>query len=86
LRRVAQAKGISVAQLAIGWVAAQGNDVVPLVGARRRDQLKEALGALDVQLGAPDLQTIEEAAPKGAVAGERYAAMQMAQLDSERGS
>jgi aryl-alcohol dehydrogenase-like predicted oxidoreductase len=84
LQQVAQAKGVSVAQLAIAWVAAQGNDILPLVGARRRDQLQEALGALEVALSAADLQAIEEAAPKGAAAGERYAAAQMAQLDSEQ--
>jgi aryl-alcohol dehydrogenase-like predicted oxidoreductase len=84
LRRVAQAKGISVAQLAIGWVAAQGNDILPLIGARRRGQLQEALGALQVALSAADMRGIEEAAPKGAAAGERYAAAQRAQLDSER--
>jgi aryl-alcohol dehydrogenase-like predicted oxidoreductase len=84
LRRVAQAKSISVAQLAIGWVAAQGNDILPLVGARRREQLQEALGALQVALSAADMQAIEAAAPRGAAAGERYAAAQMAQLDSER--
>ena len=85
LRRVAQTKGISVAQLAIAWVVAQGNDILPLVGARRREQLKESLGALEVALSAADLQAIQEAAPHGSVAGERYAAAQMAQLDSERG-
>src|SRR6185437_15069931 len=84
LRRVAQAKAISVAQLAIGWVIAQGNDILPLVGARRRDQLKESLGALEVALSAVDLQAIEEAVPRGSAAGERYATAQMAQLDSER--
>jgi len=81
---VAQTKGISVAQLAIAWVAAQGNDILPLVGARKREQLKESLEALEVALSAADLQAIEEAAPKGSAAGERYAAAQMAQLDSER--
>jgi aryl-alcohol dehydrogenase-like predicted oxidoreductase len=86
VRRVAHAKGISVAQLAIAWVAAQGNDIVPLVGARRRDQLTESLGALQVALSPADLQAIEAAAPKGSAAGERYAAAQMAQLDSERGN
>jgi aryl-alcohol dehydrogenase-like predicted oxidoreductase len=84
LRRVAQTKGISVAQLAIAWVAAQGNDILPLVGARKREQLEESLEALEVALSAADLQAIEEAAPKGSAAGERYAAAQMAQLDSER--
>ncbi len=84
LRKVAQSKGMSVAQIAIAWVAAQGDDIVPLVGARRRDRLTEALGALDVKLDAADLAAIEEAVPKGAAAGERYAAAQMAHLDSEK--
>ncbi len=84
LRRVAQAKGVSVAQLAIAWVAAKGEDILPLVGARRREQLQEALGALQVSLSADDLRAIEQAAPKGSAAGERYAAGQMVHLDSER--
>jgi len=85
LRKVAKAKGVSVAQIAIAWVAAQGKDIVPLVGARRRDRLTEALGALDVTLDAADHAAIEKAVPKGAAAGERYAAAGMAMLDSERG-
>ena len=85
LRKVAEMKGVSVAQIAIAWVAAQGTDIVPLVGARRRDRLTEALGALDVRLGAADLEAIEQAVPKGIAAGERYAAWGMATLDSERG-
>jgi aryl-alcohol dehydrogenase-like predicted oxidoreductase len=84
LRIIANVKGASVAQIAIAWVAAQGNDIVPLVGARRRIQLDEALGALDVTLTSADLAAIEQAIPKGAAAGERYAASQMAMLDSER--
>jgi hypothetical protein len=72
-----------VAQVAIAWVAAQGTDIVPLVGARRRDQLDEALGALDVPLTPADISAIEQAVPKGAAAGERYAREQMATLDSE---
>jgi aryl-alcohol dehydrogenase-like predicted oxidoreductase len=83
LRAVAAAKGASVAQLAIAWVAAQGQDIVPLVGARRRDRLAEALGALDVVLTSDDLAKIEAAVPKGAAAGERYPAAQMGHLDSE---
>jgi aryl-alcohol dehydrogenase-like predicted oxidoreductase len=83
LRRIAEAKGVSVAQIAIAWVAAQGKDIVPLVGARRRDRLTEALGALDVVLTPDDLSAIEHAVPKGAAAGDRYAAAQMAHLDSE---
>ncbi|MFD3662278.1 aldo/keto reductase [Streptomyces sp. NPDC058659] len=87
LRTVAEAKGVTVAQTAIAWVLAQGGrqgaDIVPLVGARRRDRLAEALGALDVTLDAADLAAIEEAVPAGAAAGERYPAAQMAHLDSE---
>ncbi len=84
LRHLAEARGISVAQLAIAWVAAQGHDIVPTIGSRRREQLAEALGALDVTLSAPDLAALEQAVPKGAAAGERYAPAQMAHLDSER--
>jgi aryl-alcohol dehydrogenase-like predicted oxidoreductase len=84
LRRVAQAKGITVAQLAIAWVAAQGQDIVPLVGARRRDRLAESLGALRVTLSPQDLAAIERAVPKGAAAGSRYPERAMADLDSER--
>ena len=85
LRKVAGDKGVSVAQIAIAWVAAQGDDIVPLVGARRRDRLTEALGALEVTLDVRELAAIEQAVPKGAAAGERYAAAQMAHLDSEQG-
>jgi aryl-alcohol dehydrogenase-like predicted oxidoreductase len=85
LRQVAKARGVSVAQIAIAWVAAQGEDIIPLVGARRREQLRESLGALAVRLSPDDLGAIGQAVPKGAAAGERYAAAQMAQLDSERG-
>ena len=84
LRRVATERRISVAQLAVAWVRAQGADIVPLVGARRREQLAEALGALAVQLTREDLATLERVVPKGAAAGERYAPAQMAHLDSER--
>ncbi|MET8504026.1 aldo/keto reductase [Streptomyces sp. NPDC004787] len=87
LRAVAEAKGVTVAQTAIAWVLAQGPrhgaDVVPLVGARRRDRLAEALGALDVTLDAADLAAIEAAVPADAAAGARYPENQMAHLDSE---
>jgi aryl-alcohol dehydrogenase-like predicted oxidoreductase len=85
LRKIADAKGVTVAQIAIAWVAAQGDDIVPLVGARQRTRLEEALGSLGVVLNADDLAAIERAVPKGAAAGERYAATQMAHLDSEAG-
>ena len=85
LRTVAEAKGATVAQAAIAWVLSRGEDVVPLVGARRRDQLAEALGALELSLDADDLAELERAMPADAVVGDRYAAQAMAQLDSERG-
>lgn len=84
LRLIAQEKGATVAQLAIAWVLARGADVVPLVGARTRTQLRESLGALDVTLTPEDLARIERAVPVGAAAGSRYDAGQMAMLDSER--
>ncbi|MCB1488414.1 MAG: aldo/keto reductase [Bauldia sp.] len=84
LRAVAEAKGATVAQVAIAWVLAQGEDIVPLVGARRLDRLTEALGALDLALDGDDLAAIEQAMPADSVAGTRYAADQMAMLDSER--
>ncbi|HUC69376.1 MAG TPA: aldo/keto reductase [Stellaceae bacterium] len=84
LRNLAEARGSSVAQVAIAWVAAQGRDIVPLVGARRRDRLAEALGALDLRLSADDLAAIERAVPKGAASGDRYPASAMADLDSEK--
>jgi aryl-alcohol dehydrogenase-like predicted oxidoreductase len=84
LRAIAAERGATVAQLAIAWVLARGEDVVPLVGARTREQLRESLGALDITLGADDLARIEGAVPSAAVAGTRYDAHQMAMLDSER--
>jgi len=84
LAKIAKARGISVVQLAIAWVLARGEDIVPLIGARTRARLKEALGALDVVLSKDDLAAIDAAAPPGAIQGERYMAAQMAMLDSER--
>ncbi len=86
LRAIATAKGATVAQIAIAWVLAQGEDIVPLVGARRRDRLAESLGALDLKLDQKDLDAIERAVPRGAAAGERYPPAGMATLDSERGT
>ncbi len=70
--------------MAIAWVAAQGTDIVPLVGARRRERLSEALGAVSVALGPDDLAAIGRAVPKGAASGDRYPAALIAHLDSER--
>jgi aryl-alcohol dehydrogenase-like predicted oxidoreductase len=84
LRDLAEARGSSVAQVAIAWVVAQGRDIVPLIGARRRDRLVEALGARDLKLSSDDLAAIERAVPKGAASGTRYPAAAMADLDSEK--
>jgi aryl-alcohol dehydrogenase-like predicted oxidoreductase len=84
LRAIADSKQATVAQIAIAWVMARGKDIVPLVGARRRDRLAESLGAVDVQLSADDLARIEAAVPADAIAGERYAPAMMAHLDSEQ--
>ncbi len=80
LRGVAAAKGCTVAQLVIAWVAAQGEDLVPLVGARTRERLAEALPALDVELTADDLAEIEKAVPPGSARGDRYPAAFMSTL------
>ena len=85
LRAIAEQKEASVAQVAIAWVLSRGQDIVPLVGARTRERLREALGALELDLGADDLARIERAVPPGAAAGERYPAQMMAHLDSEKG-
>ncbi|HEV7628639.1 MAG TPA: aldo/keto reductase, partial [Streptomyces sp.] len=83
LRRVADGKGITVAQTAIAWVLSRGTDIVPLVGARTRERLAESLSAAAVTLDDDDLRAIESAVPAGSAAGERYPAAQMAHLDSE---
>jgi aryl-alcohol dehydrogenase-like predicted oxidoreductase len=84
LRKVAERKGVTVAQLAIAWVSAQGTDIVPLVGARTRARLQEALGSIDLQLTERERGEIEQAVPKGAAAGERYASALLSELDSEK--
>jgi aryl-alcohol dehydrogenase-like predicted oxidoreductase len=84
LRGVAEAKGASVAQVAVAWVFSRGEDIVPLVGARTRERLAESLGAIELELSAEDLAAIEAAVPAGSAAGGRYDERQMAILDSER--
>jgi aryl-alcohol dehydrogenase-like predicted oxidoreductase len=84
LRAIADEQGATVAQIAIAWVLARGEDIVPLVGARRRERLQEALGALEHPLDAAALERIEQAVPADAAAGERYPEAQLAHLDSER--
>jgi aryl-alcohol dehydrogenase-like predicted oxidoreductase len=84
LRAVADKKGLTVAQIAIAWVMAQGKDIVPLVGARTRKSLSESLGACDLTLTTTDLAQIEAAVPLGAGAGQRYVPQMMRDLDSEK--
>ena len=85
LRRVAEAKGTGVAEIAIAWVKAQDEIIVPVIGSRRRDQLQSTINAASLTLTPDDLAVITQAVPKGAAAGDRYAPVQMAHLDSERG-
>ena len=85
LREVADERGATVAQLAIAWALARGEDIIPLVGARTRERLTEALGALELKLTAEEVERIERGVPADAAAGDRYNAQQMATLDSERG-
>ncbi len=84
LREVAEARGATVAQVAIAWVLGRGEDIVPLIGARTRGRLEEALGALTTDLDPNQLAALERAVPPDAAAGERYPEAGMAILDSER--
>ncbi|MGB7225090.1 MAG: aldo/keto reductase [Bradyrhizobium sp.] len=84
LRAIANEVGASPAQVAIAWVAAQGNDIVPLVGARRRERLTEALGALDVKLTGARLTALAKAFPPGAASGNRYPDAQLVHMESEK--
>jgi len=84
LRHAANARGASVAATAVAWVMAQGRDIVPLVGARKRGQWAESSAADAIRLSEADLAAIDEAVPKGAARGERYPAQAMAHLDSEK--
>jgi aryl-alcohol dehydrogenase-like predicted oxidoreductase len=83
LRQIGKEQGASPAQLALAWVRTRGADIVPVMGARRRDQLKETLGALALTLDAADLARIDAAVSPDQTVGARYDATQMAHLDSE---
>lgn len=84
LKEIAAEKGMKPAQLAIAWVLAKGQRIVPVIGARTRKQLSESLGALEVTLSAGDLARIEATISPSAIAGTRYDENQMRVLDSER--
>jgi aryl-alcohol dehydrogenase-like predicted oxidoreductase len=81
VRRLAGEKGATPAQLAIAWVLAQGDDVVPIPGTKRRRYLEENLAALQVRLDPGDLAAIDEVAPRDAVAGDRYTPAMMARVN-----
>jgi aryl-alcohol dehydrogenase-like predicted oxidoreductase len=84
LERTAREHQVTAVQLAIAWVLQQGEDIVPLLGSRTRTQLREALGALHLNLSQDELQRIAVAVPEESVAGTRYDARQMGMLDSEK--
>lgn len=84
LAQLAKRRGVTPAQLAIAWARAKGSFIVPLVGARTRRQLDDALGALAIELSPDDIVSLEQALPPTAVAGTRYQEFQMKHLDSER--
>jgi aryl-alcohol dehydrogenase-like predicted oxidoreductase len=80
IEEIAKSKSCTPAQLALAWVLAQGDDLVPIPGTKRRKYLEENVGALDVTLTAEDLQKIDEVAPKGVAAGTRYPEAMMASV------
>jgi aryl-alcohol dehydrogenase-like predicted oxidoreductase len=81
VRNLADEKGATPAQLAIAWLLAQGDDIVPIPGTKRRRWLEENVGALELRLGPDDLAAIDEAAPPDAVAGARYNPTHMARVN-----
>jgi len=78
---MAREKGCTASQLALAWLLAQGDDVIPIPGTKRRSYLEENVGAVAVELTADDLRRIDDVAPKGAAAGSRYPETMMALLD-----
>jgi aryl-alcohol dehydrogenase-like predicted oxidoreductase len=84
LREMAESKGATASQLAIAWVLSKGEQIVPVIGARTRKQLAEALGALQLRLADDEIARLEAAFPLSAIAGTRYDQHQMRILDSER--
>jgi aryl-alcohol dehydrogenase-like predicted oxidoreductase len=81
VRRLADDKGATLAQLVIAWLLAQGDDIVPIPGTKRRRYLEENVGALELKLSPDDLAAIDEVAPRGAVAGDRYTPAFMARVN-----
>jgi aryl-alcohol dehydrogenase-like predicted oxidoreductase len=84
LRAIARDKGVTLAQLALGWILTKGSDIVPLVGARTESQLNDALETMKLSFSAGEIAALESAIPAEGAAGDRYAVEQMRTLDSER--
>jgi len=80
IETMAQEKGCTPAQLALAWVLARGDDIVPIPGTKRRRYLDENVGALEIRLSADDLARIDQVLPPGMASGTRYAAPQMQAL------
>lgn len=81
IEEIAKAKGCTPAQLALAWVLAQGEDIAPIPGTKRRKYLEENAAALDVEITPEDLKRIDEVAPKGVAAGTRYPEAGMAAVN-----
>jgi aryl-alcohol dehydrogenase-like predicted oxidoreductase len=81
INEIAKRKGCTAGQLALAWVLAQGNDIVPIPGTKRRSYLEENVGALDVQLGKDELAEIDAIFPVGAASGARYSEVGMKSID-----
>ena len=77
MREIAAEKGATPGQLALAWLLARGDDIVPIPGTKRRKYLEENAGAVDITLTGEDLRRIEEAIPRGSAAGERYSEQMM---------
>ncbi len=75
VKEIAAAKGVTPGQLAIAWLLAQGDDIVPIPGTKRRAYLEENVAAANITLTKEELDRIDELAPKGIAAGSRYADM-----------
>jgi aryl-alcohol dehydrogenase-like predicted oxidoreductase len=86
LEKIAEETGATTAQLAFAWALAQGDDIIPLIGTKRRDRLAETLSSLDLRLSPDELASLAAAVPADQVAGTRYEAAQMSALDSEKAS
>lgn len=84
LRKLAEPHGATVSQVAIAWVLSRGEEIIPLIGARRQPQLDEALRGAELKLSAEELAELDNLFPHGVASGDRYHSAQMAHLDSER--